>query len=250
MPRLGDVEADEVDQLRGPLPVAAGLAAVAGFLDAHIYARVTDVFVANMSGNVVLLGIGAGELDGRRVAAPAAALAGFSLGMALATVVHDRRLRAGRRLRPDIMIGLEVLLLGVLAVLLGVLGGVDEQLGAFGYVVIVAAAMAMGSQTAAIRRVGDVAVSTTYESGAVVRLSEDAVLARVAIEEAERARRRRVLRVVSVVVVAYLAGAAAAAAIGTSTLALLVPAAVLVACAVALRTRVLRRATHDGGGAG
>lgn len=245
------MEADRLDQLRGPLPVAAGLAAVAGFLDAHIYVRVTDVFVANMSGNVVLLGIGAGELDARQVAAPAVALAGFSLGLALATLVHDRRIRAGKRLRPDLMVALEVAVLAVLAGLLGVFGGVDQQLGAFGYVVIGAAALAMGAQTAVIRRVGDTVVSTTYESGAVVRLSEDAVLAVVAVEAAERARRRRVLGVVSIVVVGYCAGAAAAAAIGTSTLALLVPAAALVACAAALRVHVALRAAageHDDGG--
>ena len=242
------MEGDRLDQLRGPLPVAAGLAAVAGFLDAHIFVRVTDVFVANMSGNVILLGIGTGELDGRRVAAPAVALAGFSLGMGIATLVHDRRVRTGRRLRPDLVIALEVVLLGVLAGLLAVVGGVGDELDAVGYVVVAAAALAMGSQTAAVRRVGDIAVSTTYESGAVVRLSEDAVLSRVALEEAERARRRRVVRVVSVVVIGYCVGAAVAAALGTTTLALLVPGAVLVGCAAALRVQVLGAATPDGGG--
>ena len=235
------MDAERLDQVQGPLPVAAGLAAVAGFLDAHLFQRVADVFVANMSGNVVLLGIGIGDVSGAKVGPPAVALAAFSVGMGAATWVHDRRLSADRRLRPDLVVLGEVVLILGLALFLGVLDvKVDGRLDPLGYLAIAGGAVAMGAQTAVIRRVGAVAVSTTYESGAVVRLSEDLVLAATEPGADARARRRQVLRVVSAVVIAYCAGSAVAAAIGSTAWALAVPLGVLVVCAAVLHLQVRR----------
>ena len=231
------MEQDRLDQLRGPLPVAGALAAVAGFLDAHLFARVAEVFVANMSGNVVLLGMGIGDLDTQRIIAPGTALVLFSVGMAGATALHERRLHRGHRLRPDLMVATEVVLLGLLAALLAMVDGEDE-LGLLAYVAIGAGALAMGVQTSAIRRVGGVAVATTYESGSVVRLSEDAVLSRIGTDADERRRRSGVVRVLSVVVVGYCGGAAAAAALGTHAAVLAAPILVLAGCSIALRSRV------------
>ena len=43
------------------MTMAISLAAVAGFIDAHLFLHVTSVFVANMSGNMVRVGIEVGD---------------------------------------------------------------------------------------------------------------------------------------------------------------------------------------------
>ena len=45
----------------GPLLLAVALAMVAGFVDAHIYLAVSPIFVANMSGNLVHIGMLVGD---------------------------------------------------------------------------------------------------------------------------------------------------------------------------------------------
>ena len=74
------------------------LTAVAGFVDAHIFVHVTEVFVANQSGNVVLFGIFLGERRWPEVPAHILSITMFAVGVAVGTTIHDRRLagRAGR----------------------------------------------------------------------------------------------------------------------------------------------------------
>ena len=62
----------------GPLGLAIALAATAGFVDAHIYVNVTPVFVANMSGNLIHLGISLGEGDWFPALATVLALGAFT----------------------------------------------------------------------------------------------------------------------------------------------------------------------------
>lgn len=231
-------------ELRGPLSAAMALAAVAGFLDAHIYLKVVEVFVANMSGNIILLGMGVGDLSLPRVGGPAVALVLFGAGMAGATAMHDRRRRRGLRLRPDLLLAVEVALLTVVLVLLVVLGA-EGRIGLpAAYPVLAVGALAMGIQTAAIRRVGATIVATTYESGAVARLAEESFLLG---EETPRERRtsRSTLRILAAVVAAYAGGAAVATALGTSAWVLLVPLGVLAVVAVAAARGVLRDAADD-----
>jgi uncharacterized membrane protein YoaK (UPF0700 family) len=220
--------------------MAAVLAAVAGYTDAHLFLHVAEVFVANMSGNIVLLGMAAGELDGARVAGPTVAIAAFVAGMALATWVHDRTRRAGRPLRPDLLVALEIVLFGVLiALTVGHTADIPGTVSARAYPILAAGGIAMGVQTAVLGRVGNVPVSTTYESGVIARLGEQSVLA-TASDRAreERATRARIVGILSALVVAYAGGAAFAAALGSSTAWLLVPVGVLVAVAVLLRRRL------------
>ena len=64
----------------GPLTVAVALAAAAGFADAHIYVNVTPIFVANMSGNLIHLGILVGDASWRAAVASLLTLAAFTAG--------------------------------------------------------------------------------------------------------------------------------------------------------------------------
>jgi len=76
--RLAFEEAD------GPLPIFfVGLTIVAGMVDALSFLRLGEVFVANMTGNVVLLGFSISGVQGFSATAHLAALAAFILGAAL-----------------------------------------------------------------------------------------------------------------------------------------------------------------------
>jgi uncharacterized membrane protein YoaK (UPF0700 family) len=216
----------------GTLGMAVSLAAAAGFVDAFVYVTVTPVFVANMSGNLIHLGIAAGERSGHVVAAAAVALAGFLFGAIAATTHLDRRRRAGL---PSTQTGLLVTesALIVLLMILVTAGGsaYSAVIRPFDYAVVVVGSVAMGCQAVALRRVGQIAVSTTYGTGAIVRLGEKVALALRRADRPSDARRRHTIGVLCAVLVGYVGGAWIATAMGDAPALLLIPAAVPLAAA-------------------
>ncbi len=220
----------------GPLVFAAALAAVAGFVDAHVYLHATPVFVANMSGNMVHLGMFAGLGRWQDAAGFVAALAAFLAGVVCATVYHDHEIRHGRPTRSDALLFVEALLVLMLPVMLvwfGLSFSASTRLA--DYPIIVVGAVAMGMQTAALRRVGQVAVATTYGTGTLARIGEKLALAARRADRISDHRRRTTVWILVLVLVSYVAGAAAASALGSSPLLLLIPSAVLVVIGVLLR---------------
>ena len=224
--------------LSGTLRAAVALTVAAGFADAHIFLHVTDVFVANMSGNLVFMGIAAGEGHWRAGARHAAALGAFVLGAAVASWAHDRRRRAGRPLRPDLLLAAEAVLLALVLVWVVAVGDGHDGERAVVYPVIVLGGFAMGMQNTALLRVGTVAVATTFASGSVARLGSESVLAAGAADGPSRALHGRAVRVLGAVVVAYVVGAALAAWAGPGEGWLLVPVAILTITAVAVHRRL------------
>lgn len=223
-------------RLAGPLAVAVALAAAAGFVDAHLFVHVVQVFVANMSGNLVLLGLAVGDRRWSEVGLHLVALATFTAGIAAGTLVHDRRRATGRKLRPDLVLATEALLLVAVMGLRAIQGPTDVLVvEAMDVPVIALGALAMGLQNVVIGRVGKVAVTTTYESGSVARIGEEAALGLRSREAERRSHHVAVIRVLATIVAAYVAGAAAAAALGSSPALLLVPTAVVVMAAAVLR---------------
>jgi uncharacterized membrane protein YoaK (UPF0700 family) len=220
------------------------LTLAAGFADAHIFQHVTDTFVANMSGNLVFSGMALGDGQWRAGTRHLGALVAFAAGAAAATWFHDRRRRAGRALRPDLLLAAEALLLLAVVALVAVMG--DERQGerALVYSVIGLGGFAMGMQNAALLRVGAVAVATTYASGSVARLGQESMLAAGAPPGDDRAPHRRAVAVLAAVVAAYVVGAALAAWAGAAAAWLLVPVAILAATA-ALTHRRLRGERWD-----
>jgi uncharacterized membrane protein YoaK (UPF0700 family) len=208
---------DQVGQLSGPLWVAAGLALTAGYLDAHVYQHVAEVFVANMSGSLVLLGIGVVDGEASTNLAFVAAIAAFVLGAVLAHLAHARRRTAGLPLRPAALVASEAVLVLAAA---GWLLATDLPTPAPGtpwqaFPVLVVLAFAMGLQNAVVLSVGTVAVATTYETGSIDRLGRAAAEVLVA-PGADRSGPRRVVLVLATVVVTYVVGAALGAAAGSS----------------------------------
>ena len=220
----------------GPLLAAVALAVAAGFVDAHVFVHVIQVFVANMSGNLVLLGIFVGDAHWPEVAAHLVAVALFSASVAVGTTVHDRRRAAGLPVRPDLLLVVEgTLLLGVLV--LGIIDGPARPgtVDAMDFPVLAMGAFAMGLQTLVISRVGAVAVTTTYETGAVARVGQETALAARAPESERRAHHLAIVKVLGTVVLGYVGGAAAASAASSSPAWLLVPVVIVLGLAFVLR---------------
>jgi uncharacterized membrane protein YoaK (UPF0700 family) len=73
-----------VDRRHGPLPVLlVGLTVVTGLVDAFSIPRLGHVFVANMTGNVVFLGLALAGVDEVSIAASLLAVVAFALGAAV-----------------------------------------------------------------------------------------------------------------------------------------------------------------------
>ena len=219
----------------GSLALATALAASAGFVDAHVYLNVTPVFVANMSGNLIRLGISAGVGRGGDSLRSLLALAAFFAGVVVATGHHGRAMRRWGALRPGTLLAGEAVMVLSLPLVIVALGlDVDRHPRPAEFLVIGIAAFAMGMQTAALRRVGAVAVATTYGTGAIVRIGEKVGLALGGTDRSTTVRRRITIVVLTAVLVSYVVGAVAAARLGSSPWQLVIPGAVLVVAAIAI----------------
>jgi uncharacterized membrane protein YoaK (UPF0700 family) len=227
-----DGDANDAPHPVAYLTLAVALAFVAGCVDAIGFGRVFDVFPANQSGNAVVLGIALGHGDWGGAWRPAVAIVGFGLGVALAIVLGSR---VPRRRRPELLVALEILLLGPMAVVVLQDAHPRAQLGgvASGLLVLVTA-LAMGIQTEVIGRVAGIAVATTYQTGAITRIAE-AVARRVAPADRHPAVARG-LAILVFVLVAYVGGAAAGAGMGAWRGALFVPIAILIVGTLLLTT--------------
>ena len=220
----------------GPLKLAVVLAVVAGFIDAHMYVHVTPVFVANMSGNLIHLGIFAGLGQWREAVASAVALIAFLLGVVTAVSHLDHRLRRRGQVSPGSLLAVEAALVLTLPALRVAGGsGVSAEPKLAVYPILIVAAFAMGLQAAALRRVGEIAVATTYGTGAIVRIAEKLALAARQAARPTPHRRSATIAVLVVVLVSYAGGAALAALIGGGAWVLLIPGSVLAVTALIVR---------------
>jgi uncharacterized membrane protein YoaK (UPF0700 family) len=147
-----------------PLRLLA-LTAVAAATDAVSYLGLGHVFPANMTGNTVLLALGAASGDGSRVARSAVALAGFVCGATAAGATTRRGTWDSATRRSLTGEGLVL----VLAALWWSAQGA-RPVGAGRYALIALLGLAMGTQSAAITRLG-AGVSTTYITGTWTRVS-------------------------------------------------------------------------------
>lgn len=220
----------------GTLPLAVALAAAAGFVDAFIYQRIAPVFVANMSGNLIRLGMSAGAHDGQGTAVAVVALAGFITGVLVGTAYLDGHVRAERPIDPSTLLLSEAVLLVALPLIIRVANiPHSPSIHPADYVVIVVGAVAMGLQAVALRRVGQIAVSTTYGTGAVVRFGEKLALAAKRTPRPDDHRRRISIAVLGTVLVSYVAGAFTAASFSGNPNLLILPATIPLAGFIRLR---------------
>lgn len=139
----------------------------AGAVDTISFVALGEVFTANMTGNVVLLGIAVGR--GASGLGPGVALAGYALGvLATALALGRDRVRSRWTVRVTAVIAAEtVLQAGFLA---GWLRSGGEPSGALLFVLIALSGVAMGLQSAGVRALAASGITTTYITGTITAL--------------------------------------------------------------------------------
>src|SRR5215204_683886 len=136
------------------------LSAAAGCVDAVSYLGLGHIFTANMTGNTVLLGLPLGQADWQAALGSSVALVGFIMGVAVGAVIagRDQKGRAVWPMTVTVTLTVELAVLGAFALGLYLAGGASHTL-------ILLAALAMGLQSTAVRRLGIPGVATTYITG-------------------------------------------------------------------------------------
>ena len=155
-----------------------------GIIDAIGYLGFDRVFTANMTGNVIILGMGLAGVDGLPVIGPLIALLAFSAGAACAGAVV--------RPEPDLLGRRTCGVLTAEAVVLGALGTAllvhPVRAGTpYGYAMTAALALVLGAQAAAARHVGVKDVTTVVVTSTLTGWAADS---RLVGGPGTRARRR------------------------------------------------------------
>ncbi len=164
----------EPDHPPQPLVVTlAALTVVSGFLDAVSFLGLGHVFIANMTGNVVLVGFAAAGAPGFSVAASLCAL-GFFLGGA---VVGGR---IARRVSPQRSLLLVVMVMEATGTAAAAVVAVTVPAIASGwprFTVIAVLAFGVGTRNAAVRGLGVRDMSTTVLTTTLTGLASESWLA-------------------------------------------------------------------------
>ena len=126
-PSVGGGEHRAPPRIEGTIALAAVLTAVAGFVDAHIFVHVTEVFVANQSGNVVLFGIFLGERRWPEVAAHICRSRCSRSASPSAPPSTTAGVVAGRPLRPDLILFAEAAMLAAVDRACGSIDGTSPR---------------------------------------------------------------------------------------------------------------------------
>ncbi|MGD9570640.1 MAG: YoaK family protein [Thermoleophilia bacterium] len=156
---------------RPALAALVALTAVTGLVDAASFLGLGQIFTANMTGNVVLLGFALGGADGFSIPALLTSIGAFVVGAAAggrAGVLMAGRPR-GRWLTAAV--GAEVLLVAGAAVV--ALGLDPDPEGPRRYAMICLLGLGMGVRNATVRRMGVPGISTTVLTSTLTGLAAD-----------------------------------------------------------------------------
>lgn len=177
----------------------------AGIVDVIGYLSLGHVFTANMTGNIVLLGIAAGSSLQLTAFHSIIALSGFVLGVLLAVVIGGKHEKMFWPKAVTRIFILEVIIL----LLFALMTNFPYIQGAY-FMLIILLSMAMGIQTTAARKLDVAGISTTVLTNTLANLFEDLVQ-RLSNREKRKAPIERVslMRIGSIVF--YCLGAAIAA---------------------------------------
>jgi len=158
----------------GPLPpLLVAMTLVTGLVDAFSYLVLGHVFVANMTGNVVLLGFALVGTPGFSVAASVVAIASFALGSSLGGRIGARLGRHRvRHLSTAATVQVVFLAAGVI---LARLGTSPIPVG-YHYALIVVLAVAMGIQNATARKLAVPDLTTTVLTLTITGMAADSAI--------------------------------------------------------------------------
>jgi uncharacterized membrane protein YoaK (UPF0700 family) len=150
------------------------LSMAAGCVDAVGFLGLGQIFVANMTGNTVLLGLAVGQAKGQAALRAVVALVGFVAGVGAGAAILGRD-QEGSGWSPGVTAALAVELVLLTAFAVGWFHSGAELEGREVYPLILVPALAMGVQSAAVRRLGIPGVATTYITGTLTGLAERAI---------------------------------------------------------------------------
>lgn len=142
----------------------------AGSVDALSYLGLGHVFTAMMTGNIVLLGLALAQGELLAALRSIVALLGFAFGVFVGAVIVERESEPAEW--PAAVTGA----LAFETILLGIFAGISWLIGTRSgviYVLIILLAVAMGVQSAAVRRLGVPGIATTYITGTLTSLMVD-----------------------------------------------------------------------------
>lgn len=143
----------------------------AGLVDVIGYLRLEHVFTANMTGNIVVLGMSLGRLQDLAIARVLTALVGFVLGNIIAAILIGSD-RSPSLWHPRVTTALIVEWGLLCAFAIIAYFPLNEMLV---FVCLGCLSMAMGIQTTAARRLGIAGISTTVLTNNLVNAVEDMV---------------------------------------------------------------------------
>ncbi|WP_109472465.1 YoaK family protein [Ornithinimicrobium cavernae] len=146
-----------------------------GIVDAVGFLGYDRVFTGNMTGNVVILGMGLSGTSGLPVLRPLLAFAGFMLGALLAGRVLVSSAKGVWTNRTSLMLG--AVTLGCLGLVGLVLVEDPTQHHSVGTVTTTVLAVVMGMQAAAARKIGVADVTTVVVTSTIVGLASESRLA-------------------------------------------------------------------------
>jgi uncharacterized membrane protein YoaK (UPF0700 family) len=163
------------DPRHGPLPLLlVMLTVVTGIVDAVSYLRLGNVFVANMTGNVVFVGFAVTDVNRFSVPASLAAIASFMLGallggrLGVAIGQHRGRLLAVASFTTTALVSAAVVVSAA---------PLDPAGLVFRYALIVLLAVTMGLQNATARRLAVPDMTTTVLTLTLTGLAADSTIA-------------------------------------------------------------------------
>jgi uncharacterized membrane protein YoaK (UPF0700 family) len=136
----------------------------AGAIDAVGYLALGQVFTANMTGNTVLLGLHVGREQGAAALRALVALLAFGAGLAIGALIVERI--RGKGPWPPVVtwaLALEAVMLVAFAAGLFLAGPARPTMAT--QALIALSAVAMGVQSAAVRRLNVPGIATTYVTG-------------------------------------------------------------------------------------
>ncbi|MCT4357824.1 DUF1275 domain-containing protein [Streptomyces sp. Je 1-79] len=185
----------------GPLPpLLLTLTVVTGLVDAVSYLGLGEVFVANMTGNIVLMGFALAGAEGLSAPASVVSTAAFFTGataggrFGLRFASHRGRLLAAGTVLQTVLVA-AVLLMAVLAP--------DRTGDPVRYTLIVGLGLAMGFQNAVVRRLGVPDLTTTVLTQTLTGIAADSEPG----GGAGPGRARRILSVLAMLLGALAGGA-------------------------------------------
>ena len=219
---------------RRPLIVVALLAAMAGFVDAYAFLTL-GVFVANMTGNIVFLGLGLGGAHAEGWLS-ALALVGFVAGASMGLVLRSLGARRDLRAASVVPLAVQCVVMAIVIAGLAVSPLASGTHSAWAGAVVLLLSLVNGLQAFVITKVHGVTTPTTYATGTVVSTSASLVGTALDRGRDEGDVWRRRLGIAITTPAAYLVGAYSYSLLRDFPAALLLPLLVMLGIlAVSLR---------------